>query len=211
MRILLYGATGTLGQRILAEALDRGHEVTAAGRDPSRIQEAPGVTLREGDVLDTDSVVELARGHDVLVSAVGPGHGGDPSFLVEAARSLLTAARFAGVRLVVVGGAPSRELAPGLQPVDTTDFADTWRGLTQAHHDALDLYRATPDSVDWTYVSPAAAIDLGERTGRYRLNGDQPGTGEQSQSRISAEDFAVALLDEVERAQHRRQHVTVAY
>src|SRR6476661_8884036 len=135
MRLLLYGATGTLGQRILAEAVDRGHQATAAARNPDRVQEQPGVTLRQGDILDADSVASNAEGHDAIVSAVGPGHAGDPCFLVEAARCLIAAAERAGVRLVVLGGAVCTEDEPGLLPVDTTDFAGTWMGVALAHRD----------------------------------------------------------------------------
>jgi putative NADH-flavin reductase len=95
--------------------------------------------------------------------------------------------------------------------VDTTDFAATWMGLVPAHRDALELYRSAPASVDWTYVSPAATVELGQRTGRYRTAGDQAVVDEQGRSRISAEDLAVAILDEVEQPQHRRRRFTVAY
>src|SRR3954468_10834677 len=151
MRLLLYGATGMVGQRILAESVGRGHEVTAAARNPDRIQEQSGVTLRQGDVLDADSVASIARGHDAIVSAVGPGHAGDPCFLVEAARVLIAAAERAGVRLVVLGGAGSLEIEPGVQLIATSDFAATWMGVALAHRDALDLYRSASAGVDWTY------------------------------------------------------------
>jgi uncharacterized protein len=211
MRLLLYGATGMVGQRILAEAVERGHEVTAAARNPDRVQELPGVTLRQGDILDADCVAGLASGHDAIVSAVGPGHAGDPSFLVEAARILIAAAEQSGVRLVVLGGAVCSEDEPGLLPSATTDFAATWMGLLPAHRDALDLYRSAPASVDWTSVSPAATVELGERTGRYRTGGDQPIMDDQGRSRISADDLAAAILDEVEQPRHRRQRFTVGY
>ena len=210
MRLLLYGATGTLGQRILAEALARGHTVTAAARNPDRIQELPGVTRRQGDVLDTDAVAGLAGGQEVLLSAVGPGHGGDPCFLVEAARSLLAAAERTGVRLIVIGGAACPAAEPGVQLVATSDFAATWLGLALAHRDALGLYRSARPSLDWTYLSPTATIELGKRTGRYRTGGDELIVDEQGQSHISAEDLAVAILDEVEQPCHRRQRYTVA-
>lgn len=211
MRLLLYGATGMVGQRILAEAVERGHEMTAAARNPDRVEALPGVTARRGDVLDADSVASLAQEHDAIVSAVGPGHAGDPSFLVEAARSLIAAAERTGARLVVLGGAICTEDEPGLLPAATTDFAATWMGLVPAHRDALDLYRAATASVDWTYVSPAATVELGERTGRYRTGGDRPIVDEQGRSRISAEDLAMAILDEVEQPRHRRQRFTIAY
>jgi len=211
MHLLLYGATGTLGQRILAEAVDRGHEVTAAARNPDRVQELPGVTLRQGNVLDSDSVANNAEGHDAIVSAVGPGHAGDPCFLVEAARVLIAAAERAGVRLVVLGGAGSLEIEPGVQLIATSDFAATWMGVALAHRDALDLYRSAPAGVDWTYVSPAATVELGARTGRYRTGGEQLVVDEQGRSRISAEDLAMAILDEVEQPRYRRQRFTIAY
>jgi putative NADH-flavin reductase len=211
MRLLLYGATGMVGQRILAEAVDRGHEVTAAARNPNRVQELPGVTLRQGDVLDAHSVASLADGHDAIVSAVGPGHAGDPCFLVEAARVLIGAAERTGVRLVVLGGAVCLEGEPGLLAADTTDFAATWMGIAPAHRDALDLCRAAPAGVNWTYVSPAATVERGERTGRYRTGGDEIVVDEHGQSRISAEDLAAAILDEVEQPRHRRQRFTVGY
>lgn len=210
MRLLLYGATGTLGQRILAEAVDRGHIVTVVARNPDRVQGMPGVMLRQGDILDTDSVAGIGQGHDAIVSAVGPGHAGDPCFLVEAARSLIAAAERNGVRLVVLGGVSGREVKAGVQPAETTDFSSTWMGVALAHRDALELYRSAPPGVDWTYVSPASIVELGERTGRYRLGGDLPVMNEGGQSRISAEDLAAAILDEVERPRHRRERVTVA-
>lgn len=211
MQLLLYGATGTIGQRILIEAVDRGHAVTAAARDPDLIQEMPGVTLRQGDVLDADSVASMAQGHAAVVSAVGPGHADDPNFLIEAARSLLAAVESCGARLVVLGGSCSPDVEPGVQLVETSDFAATWTGVALAHRDALELYRAAPPGVDWTYVSPAATVELGKRTGRYRTGGDQIMVDEQGRSRISVEDLAAAILDEVEQPRYRRQRFTVAY
>ena len=208
MRILLYGATGLLGQRILAEALDRGHAVTAASPDPSRIQELPGATLRRADVLDPDSVAALAEGHDALVSAVGPGHAGDPCFPVAAARALLEVARRTGVRLVAVEGTGNPDAPPGLQPAVTLDFAATWAGEAQALGDALDLYRAAPDAVDWSYVVPAAAVAPGEQSGPDRSGGGRP-IDDRSASRVSAADVAAAILDELEQPRHRRQAFTV--
>jgi len=211
MRLLLYGATGMIGQRILAEAVERGHEVTAAARNPDRVQALPGVTPHQGDVLNGDSVAGLAEGHDAIVSAVGPGHAADPSFLVEAARVLISAAEWTGARLVVLGGTVCTEDEPGLLPAATTDFAATWMGLVPAHREALDLYRAAPSRVGWTYVSPAATVELGQRTGHYRTGEDELVVDEDGRSRISAEDLAAAILDEVEQPRHRRQRVTVGY
>jgi putative NADH-flavin reductase len=208
MRILLYGASGLLGQRLLAEAVERGHEVTAASPAPSRIQERPGVTLRRADVLDPDAVAALAEAHDVLLSAVGPGHAGDPCFPVAVACALIEAARRGGIRLVVVGEMASPDAAPGLQPAVTLDFATTWSGDARAVGDALELYRAAPASVDWTYVTPGGPVGLAPRRESDQQAADQPAS-EQSLSQVSVEAIATAILDELEQPAHRRRQLTV--
>jgi putative NADH-flavin reductase len=214
MKIALFGANGTIGQRILREALDRGHEVTAIVRDPSRFDQASEkLSAVAGDIADPLSIASAVKGHDVVISAVGPKlpHG-DPQILVEAARSLLEGVERAGVkRLLVVGGAGSLEAAPGVQVVDTPDFPAAWKPVALAHRDALDVYRNAQTDLDWTYVSPAALIQPGERTGKYRIGGDQLLVDEKGESHISAEDYAVALLDEVENPRHIRLRITVAY
>jgi putative NADH-flavin reductase len=165
MRILLYGATGLLGQRILADAVERGHEVTAASSDPARIQELPGVTLVQGDVLDVDSVATLAEGHDAIVSAVGPGHAGDPCFPCQVASAVLEAARRTGVRVLAVGETGGPEAMPGVQPAVTLDFAATWTGAAQAQADALELYRAAPGCRELDLSGPGRG-HRARRTGR---------------------------------------------
>ena len=215
MRIALFGAGGTIGRRVLEEALGRGHEVTAVMRDPKRLPAPVGrVALVQGDVLDATSVAAAVRGHDAVISAVGPAHTADarPQMLVDAARALITGLPQAGVRrLFVVGGAGSLEVRPGLQLVDTPEFPAAWRPVALAHRDALALYRAAPPGLDWTYFSPAALIEPGKRTGTYRIGGEQLLTDRLGKSRISVEDFAVALLDELERPAHVRQRITIAY
>jgi putative NADH-flavin reductase len=191
MKILLYGATGLLGQRILSDAVERGHIVTAASTDPSRVQELPGVTLAQGDVLDADAVARLAAGHDAIVSAVGSGHADDPCFPCAVARSLIDAAQRSGARLVVLGG--GSDAAQAVEPVTTLDFADTWSGAAQADADALAVYRSAPDGVSWTYLAPSAPIALGSRPGQ-----------------ISAETVASAVLRELEQPSHPRQDVTIS-
>jgi putative NADH-flavin reductase len=214
MKIALFGANGTIGQRILREALDRGHEVTAIVRDPSRFDKtSEKLSLVAGDIADPSGIAGVVKGHDVVISAVGPKlPDGDPQIVVEAARSLLEGVERAGVkRLLVVGGAGSLEAAPGVQIVDTPDFPAAWKPVALAHRDALDLYRNAQTDLDWTYLSPAALIQPGERTGKYRIGGDQLLVDERGESRISVEDYAVALLDEVENPRHIRLRITVAY
>jgi putative NADH-flavin reductase len=210
MDLILFGASGTIGQRILNEALDRGHSVTAVARDPSRItQSSPQLKIVRGDVLDPENVAALASGHEAIISAVGPGKG-DPHEVVAAARSLTEAMqKLPGVRLIVVGGAGSLRGPSGTQLVDAPDFPPAWKPAALAHREALDIFEHS-DS-DWTYLSPAAVIEPGERTGKYRTGTDHLLVDEKGDSRISTEDYAVALLDELEKPKFKGRRFTVAY
>lgn len=206
MKIALYGPNGAIGKRILDEALRRGHEVTAVVSDPSKFSEVnQNLFVEKGDILDPASVASIATGKDVVISAFDPGHG-DPRLLVAAARSLVAGRPN---RLIVVGGAGGLEVAPGVQLVDTPDFPAAWKKLALAHRDAFPVYRNA--DLDWTYVSPAAFIEPGERTGKFRTGTDQLIVDEAGNSKISAEDFAVAILNEVEHPHFIRRRFTVAY
>ena len=208
MKVVLYGASGMIGSRILRELVSRGHQVTAVVRDPSRITE-PKVTVLQGDVLDEKSVTATAKGSDLAISAYGPGPT-SPEILVKATTTLVGGLRQAGVRrFLVVSGAGSLEATPGLRLLDTPSFPAAWRAIALAHADALEELRTS--DLDWTSVSPAALVEPGERTGTFRLGKDTLLTDSQGESRISAEDFAAALVDEVEKPRHIRQRFSVAY
>jgi len=209
----VFGAGGRIGQRIVNEALSRGHDVTAIVRDPAKFGlKHDKLQVRQGDAADTKSIVRVAGGHDAVVSAIGPGGDTKPDVVILAAASLMTALPTAGVRrLVVVGGAASLEVAPGQQLIDTPDFPEDWKPVAQAHREALRVYRSWHTTVNWTYVSPAAIIEPGERTGQYRRGGDQLVTDDKGQSRISMEDYAVAVVDELEKPAATMQRITVAY
>lgn len=212
MKLAIIGAGGTIGQRIVQEALNRGHDVTALVRDVAKYTaQHPQVNAVKADALDAQSVAEAVKGHDAVISAFGPGfQGGDLQAVGRVAESLIEALPRAGVeRLVVVGGAGGLEVAPGLLLIDAPQFPAEWKGIAQAHIDALNVYREA--SLDWSFLSPPALITPGERTGTYRLGGTQLLTDAEGQSQISTEDYAVALLDEVESPQHARQQFTVAY
>jgi putative NADH-flavin reductase len=211
MRLIVFGANGRLGSRIVREALERGHQVTAVVRDPGRLQSSgERLTAVPGDVCDAGSVAAVATGHDVVISTVGPTGNSRPDLVVDAARALIEGLTSAGVRrLVVVGGAGSLEVAPGVQLVDTPGFPKAWRDIAIAHRDALDVYRTA--DLDWTYISPAAMLEPGERTGKYRTGTDQLLTDEKGESRISMEDLAIAFLDEVEKPRFVRRRMTAAY
>ncbi|MCW7942753.1 epimerase [Streptomyces hygroscopicus] len=211
MRIVLFGATGMVGSRIVAEATQRGHRVTTvsrSGRSP-----VPGVTAAAADATDPAKVAALAAGADVVASACAPPrNGSDPKEpFLALNRALVRGTREAGVRrLVVVGGAGSLEVAPGQALSDQPGFPEAVLPEALAHSAVLEYYR-TVDDLDWTYVSPAAEIAPGERTGSFRVDGDRLLTDADGNSRISAEDYAVAFVDELEQGAHTRARMSVAY
>jgi putative NADH-flavin reductase len=203
MKIALIGASGNVGSRVLDEALRRGHTVTAIVRHPEKLAARKGLTAARGDVTEPDSLAALLRGHDAVVSSV--------HFVDSDPRKLCDAVRAAGVRrLLVVGGAGSLEVAPGVQLVDTPDFRDEWKPEATAGRDFLAALRKAPD-LEWTFLSPSALFAPGERTGRFRLGSDQLLTDSAGKSWISMEDYAIALLDELETPRHVRRRFTVGY
>lgn len=209
MKIALYGATGMIGQSILKEALLRGHDVTAIVRDPSKLTPADHMRAVKGDVLDTAGVAATVKGHDAVISSINAPND-DPQVFVRAAHSLIDGLKQAGVkRLISVGGAGSLEIAPGVKLFDTPDFPAAWRPGAKALGDALEVYRTA--DLDWTFVSPAMMIAPGERTGKFRVGGDQLLTDANGESKISVDDYAIALLDELEQPKNLRRRMTVAY
>ncbi|NYI04299.1 NAD(P)-dependent oxidoreductase [Allostreptomyces psammosilenae] len=215
MKIVLFGATGMVGSRIAVEAVSRGHELTAAsrsGRVPGGVGEGH-VTALAGDASSADAVAELAAGQDAVASALAPPRdGADPRGpFLAVNKALVEGVRAAGVRrLVVVGGAGSLEVSPGVALLTTPGFPDAYRAEAEAHGQVLDFYRSVTD-LEWTYVSPAALIAPGERTGTFRLGGDRLLTDARGDSRVSAEDYAIAFLDELEKGAHPRARISVAY
>lgn len=213
MKIGLFGATGKIGKQILEEALRRGHEVTVIVREPSRSVDTPSgegnLHVAVADVLHPDSVEEAIAGQEVIISAYGPKFG-EENDLAEAARSLVEGVRKSGVgRLLVVGGAGSLEVEPGVRLMDTPGFPDEIRPLARAHAEAYEVIASS--DINWTYLSPAAVIEPGERTGEFRIGLKQLIRDELDQSRISIEDYAVAMLDEVEDPHFIKERFTVAY
>ncbi|NUR51665.1 MAG: NAD(P)H-binding protein [Hamadaea sp.] len=205
MRILLFGATGTLGSRIAAELTERGERVTSAsrtGHSPS--PDIPAVTV---DPTDSDSVAAAAEGYDAIASAVHI----DPDNVTAVTQGLLDGARKAGVRRIAfVGGAGSLKVPDGGDLVDTPTFPAEWKPIGLAHRDELNLIRPVTD-LDWSYLSPAAAIAPGERTGKFRMGGDDLIVGDDGNSFVSAEDYAVAFADELEQGNAIRRRITVGY
>ncbi|TWG07627.1 NAD(P)-dependent oxidoreductase [Saccharopolyspora dendranthemae] len=213
--IAVFGANGTIGNRIVAEALSRGHEVTAVVRNPAKIStEHENLTVSEGNVLDPASVATAAKGQDVLVSAVGGGDGPSTIATIKpAAEALVAGLRSLDTdapRLIAVGGAGSLRTPDGNQVWDAEGLPEFLLQIMHAHGDALDYYRTVSD-VEWVNATPPATIEPGDRTGTYRTATDDLLTDDAGDSRISTEDFAVAVVDEIERPQHTGRRFTVAY
>jgi hypothetical protein len=202
MSIALIGASGNAGSRILKELAVRGHQITAIARHPDQITKLPKVTARKGDVFDRASLTLLLQGHEIVISAV--------HFTASDPRILIDAVKASGAkRYLVVGGAGSLEVAPGVRLIDTPEFPAAYKPEAAKGGEFLDLLRQEKD-LDWTFLSPSALFIAGERTGRFRLGTDQLLSTEKGSS-ISFEDYAVALVDEIEKPAHRRRRFTVGY
>ena len=203
MKIALIGATGNVGSRITAELDGRGHTVTAIVRNPDRVARLANVTAVNGDVMDLEGLAARLKGHDVAVSSV--------HFLDSDPAKLVAAAKASGVgRYLVVGGAGSLEVAPGVRLVTTPNFPPQYKPEAEAGGAFLDLLRRE-NELNWTFISPSALFIAGEKTGKFRIGGDQLLTAADGKSWISFEDFATALVDEIERPAHQRKRFTVGY
>ncbi len=202
MRIAIIGASGNAGQRIVAEARRRGHEVTAIARTAVPGNDR-GVTWKSADLTDPDTMAAALRGSDAVVLSV--------RFAGLDFTCVLDGVRQSGVpRLLVVGGAASLEIAPGKVLLDQPDFPDFIKPEATPARAALDQLRATTD-LDWTYLSPSMMFGPGERNGSFRLGDDTLLTAADGKSHISYDDFAIALLDEIETPKHSRRRFTVGY
>jgi len=208
MNILLVGANGMIGSRILAEATSRGHHVIATSRHPEKIASGPAVQAAKLDATDRGAFTALARKADVIVMATTPRGGGDP--IAEAkgvGDTAIAVAHDTGKRLFVVGGAGSINLPDGRRVVDTLPAA--YRGEATAMRGVLESLKAS--DVDWTFFSPAMSISPGKRTGQYRLGTTTVLTDQKGTSHISAEDYADAVVNELEKPAYRRSQMTIAY
>ncbi|UTD28469.1 NAD(P)-dependent oxidoreductase [Bradyrhizobium sp. WD16] len=203
MKIAVIGATGNAGSRITAELLDRGHAVTGIARHPERLESRAGLIAVKGDADDPQALASLLVGHDVAVSSI--------HFLASDPEKLIAAVKASGVgRYLVVGGAGSLEVAPGVSLVTTPEFPPLYKA--EAEKGAAFLARLKQETaLNWTFLSPSALFTAGSRTGKFRLGTDQLLVGADGKSWISFEDYAVALADEIERPAHERRRFTVGY
>ncbi|MFV9684057.1 NAD(P)-dependent oxidoreductase [Pseudomonas sp. NY15367] len=213
MKLALIGASGYVGAPLLQEALDHGHQVTALVRHPEKLPAHANLLAVRADVHDSAALAEQLRGHDAVLSAFNPGWGVADirEQFIAGSRAIVAASKQAGVRrLLLVGGAGSLYVAPGLQLIDTPDFPAEYKEGAEGARQVLNMLRDEQE-LEWTFLSPAALLVPGPRTGKFRLgrdellmNGDEPGS-------ISTADLAVALIDETEKPQHIRQRFTLAY
>lgn len=212
MKIALIGASGYVGAKLREEALRRGHHVVAIVRDPARLPAHDALTARQADVYDSANVAAAVAGSDVVLSAFSAATEAEDvqAKHARAYRSIVAGTKHAGInRLVVIGGAGSLFVAPGVQLVDTDGFPAEWKPGARGARDALaDLQKET--ELDWAFVSPPPMLVPGERTGKFKLGGDDvPPTREGQPASISTDDLAVAVLDEIEKPKHHRQRFSV--
>lgn len=212
MKVVVFGATGNIGRAIVDELVARDHRVTGVTRSGLATGDLPAaLELRAGDVTDAAGVSEVVRGHDAVISAVGPVFGsGEAQPFVAAAHGLVGGLRRAGVsRLLVVGGAGSLEVASGVQAVDAPDFPEAYKPNALAQREALEFYR-TVDDLDWTYISPAAEIGRRPHVKDYQLGHHQMLFAEDGASHIGYADYADGVVDCLELGTHLREQITLA-
>ena len=217
MKCALIGITGFVGKAILLELLDRDHIVTGIARHPEKLGiHHPCLTTKAGNMLDEQRVIALVKGHDAVISAYNPGwtNPGIYEEYLEGAQTIQAGVKAAGVkRLIVVGGAGSLEIKPGVQLIDTPEFPPPFKAGASAARDYLAIIKKEKE-LDWTYFSPAILMNQstsGIRKGTYRTGLDKPVFDKNGKSVLSVEDLAVAVVDELVNPKHIRQRFTAAY
>lgn len=207
MNVVLYGATGNSGSRILQELISRGHRVTAAARNTSKLPST--VTAKQDDLSNVDTIASTIRGADAVISAYAPPQDDTDALLGVTERQIAAVKKVDNIRLIVVGGAGSLEVAPGVTLFASGHLPPAWVPIATSHEKALKMLEAS--DINWTYFSPAAFFEPGERTGKFRLGTNQLIMDSKGDSRISLEDYAIALVDELERPAHERGRFTIGY
>jgi putative NADH-flavin reductase len=218
MKVALIGASGFVGSKILAEALHRGHEVTAIVRHPEKIQPDKNLNTKKADVLDVDELAKLLAGHDVIVSAFNPARGVAGAHVydlhVQGHKAILVAANKSGAkRFLGVGGAASLKTPEGIELIDSPQFPAAYEQFKPGIRGTRELYYLLKQepSLDWVFIAPSVVIAPGERTGKFRIGKDHVLYNDNGESKISLEDYAAALVDEMERPQHHRERITIGY
>ncbi|MEN0106584.1 MAG: NAD(P)-dependent oxidoreductase [Pseudomonas sp.] len=212
MKIALIGASGFVGAAVLQEALNRGHQVSGIVQHPEKLAAHAQLTAVKADAYDATALASVLKGHDAVVSAFNPGWGKAdilPLFL-KGSEAIVAASKAADVaRLLVVGGAGSLYVAPGLQLIDTPDFPAAYKDGAEGARQHLNQLRGE-QQLQWTFLSPPALLQPGQRSGKYRVGGEELLMDGAAPAGISVEDLAVAIVDELEKPAHIRQRFTVA-
>jgi putative NADH-flavin reductase len=209
LKVVLYGATGKAGSVILKELVDRGHVVTAAARTPEKVRKIENVTAVQDDLSDPAKTASIVKAADAVVSAYGPPPDDTSQIIGVMDRLVKAIEETDGPRLIVVGGAGSLFVAPGVTLRASGHLPKEWIPIVDAHIEVLRNLKKS--SIDWTYFSPAGFFEPGKRTGKFRLGKNDLITDAQGNSRISFEDYAIALVDELENPQHHRERFTIGY
>ncbi|WP_432460715.1 NAD(P)-dependent oxidoreductase [Agarivorans sp. QJM3NY_25] len=212
MKVAVLGASGWIGSHIAAEAKQRGHQVLALVREPGKITD-PAYEVRQFDIQQSaDQLSEQLEGVDVLLASISGRAAGNHEIVAATAEQLLAQLPNSSVeRLLWVGGAGSLEVAPGVTLASVPEFPAEYKAESTAQAEALQVFKQTTSSVNWTYISPAAEIFPGDKQADYRIGGEQLLSDEQGNSRISVSDYAVAVIDELESGRHPKQRIGVAY
>ena len=213
MKIALIGGSGFVGSALLEELLRRGHRVTALARNPAKLAARPGLAVVGANALDAAQVGQAVEGHEAVISAYNPGWQ-EPeihALFLQGSKAITEGVKRSGVkRLLVVGGAGSLFVAPGVQLVDTPNFPAEYKQGALAAREALALIR-TETGLDWSFVSPPVFLAPGERKGGFRIGGEEVLMDGDKPAGISVADLAVAIVDEIETPRHVRSRFTVGY
>ena len=207
MNVVLYGATGNSGSSILQELVRRGHRVTAVARDTSKLPAT--VTAAQDDLSSVDKIASIIAGADVVVSAYAPPQDNTDALLGVTEREIAAVKKAGSARLIVVGGAGLLEVAPGVTLIASGYLPEAYLPIATSHEKALGILKAS--DINWTYFSPAGYFEPGERTGKFRLGTTNLIANEKGESRISFEDYAIALVDEIETPAHEHGQLSIGY
>lgn len=213
MKLAIIGATGFVGSAVLQEALQQGHDVTAIVRHPEKLAAHPSLTAKAVSVFDEAALADVLRGHDAVISAYNPGWTNPDiqSQMIEGSVHIVNATKQAKVpSLLVVGGAGSLEVAPGVQLVDTPQFPAEWKEGALGAREVLNQLKNEKE-LNWRFISPAVFLEPGKRTGQFRYGDDAVLFNDDQPARISVEDLAVAIVEEIAAPRYNQRRFTVAY
>jgi putative NADH-flavin reductase len=209
MNVVVYGATGNSGSEIVKELLRRGHKATAVSRKVDSIKAEQGVTAKADDLSDVNSIAAIVTGADAVVSAYAPPVDNTDAIVGVTEREIAAVKKAGAKRLLVVGGAGLLEVAPGVTLIKSGHLPAEYLPIATSHEKALEVLRKS--DVSWTYLSPAAYFVPGERTGKFRLGTKELISDAKGESKISFADYAIALVNEIEKPAHERASFSVGY